>query len=114
MGDRISIFDGGATAEHLAYVTYTSGSTGMPKGVEVRQRGVLRLVLGADYARFGELMPERDGILMVLLPHGASDVAPIVRALDDAGLIRLVTRHTDVHGRFEVSDLAGRCVNARR
>ena len=37
-------------------------------------------------ARFGELMPERDGILMVLLPHGASDVAPIVRALDDAGL----------------------------
>ncbi len=37
-------------------------------------------------ARFGELMPERDGVLMVALPHGASDVAPIVRALDDAGL----------------------------
>jgi ABC-2 type transport system ATP-binding protein len=37
-------------------------------------------------ARFGELLPERDGVLMVQLPHGASDVAPIVRALDDAGL----------------------------
>ena len=39
--------------EDLAYVTYTSGSTGRPKGVEVRHRGVLRLVLGADYARLG-------------------------------------------------------------
>ncbi|HXB53930.1 MAG TPA: amino acid adenylation domain-containing protein [Vicinamibacteria bacterium] len=39
------------TAEDLAYVTYTSGSTGVPKGVEVRHRGILRLVLGADYAR---------------------------------------------------------------
>ena len=39
------------TAEHLAYVTYTSGSTGVPKGVEVRQRGVLRLVYGVDYVQ---------------------------------------------------------------
>ncbi|MBA3260828.1 MAG: amino acid adenylation domain-containing protein, partial [Gemmatimonadales bacterium] len=44
---------GGATAEHLAYVMYTSGSTGQPKGVEVRHRGVVRLVCGAGYASFG-------------------------------------------------------------
>jgi ABC-2 type transport system ATP-binding protein len=37
-------------------------------------------------ARFGDPMPARDGILMVGLRGGASDVAPIVRALDDAGL----------------------------
>jgi ABC-2 type transport system ATP-binding protein len=37
-------------------------------------------------ARFGEPLPSRDGILMVSLEHGAPDVAPIVRALDDAGL----------------------------
>ncbi|HEY3478687.1 MAG TPA: condensation domain-containing protein, partial [Streptomyces sp.] len=38
---------------HLAYVMYTSGSTGRPKGVAVPQRGVVRLVCGAEYIRFG-------------------------------------------------------------
>ncbi len=38
----------------LAYVMYTSGSTGEPKGVATPHRGVVRLVCGADYARFGE------------------------------------------------------------
>src|SRR5262249_58755604 len=44
----------GVGGEGLAYVTYTSGSTGEPKGVEVLQRGVLRLVFGTGYAEFGE------------------------------------------------------------
>jgi aspartate racemase len=33
----------------LAYVMYTSGSEGRPKGVEVRHRGILRLLFGVDY-----------------------------------------------------------------
>jgi amino acid adenylation domain-containing protein len=37
----------------LAQVLHTSGSTGEPKGVEVVHRGVVRLVKGARYARFG-------------------------------------------------------------
>ncbi len=37
----------------LAHILYTSGSTGEPKGVAVVHRGVLRLVKGAGYARFG-------------------------------------------------------------
>ena len=40
--------------DSLAYVMYTSGSTGEPKGVATPHRAVVRLVCGADYARFGE------------------------------------------------------------
>ncbi|HEY9749091.1 MAG TPA: amino acid adenylation domain-containing protein [Allocoleopsis sp.] len=37
------------TAEDLAYVVYTSGSTGQPKGVMVPQRAVTRLVCNTNY-----------------------------------------------------------------
>jgi len=40
----------GTAPDNLAYVCYTSGSTGMPKGVGVRHRGVVRLVQDGDYA----------------------------------------------------------------
>ena len=49
--------------EHLAYVMYTSGSTGEPKGTAVRQGGVLRLVKGADYVEIGE-----DEVFLQLAP----------------------------------------------
>jgi amino acid adenylation domain-containing protein len=37
---------------HLAYVLYTSGSTGGPKGVMVSNRNVVRLVKNTDYMEF--------------------------------------------------------------
>ncbi|UVM14765.1 amino acid adenylation domain-containing protein [Pseudomonas sp. B21-023] len=42
-----------ADANALAYVMYTSGSSGQPKGVMVEQAGILRLVVEADYVRIG-------------------------------------------------------------
>ena len=41
----------GATGDNLAYIMYTSGSTGAPKGVCVPHRGVVRLVSGTSFAR---------------------------------------------------------------
>jgi len=41
-----------AHAGQLAYVLYTSGTTGQPKGVEVEHRAVIRLVKGTSYATF--------------------------------------------------------------
>ena len=40
-------------AEDLAYIMYTSGSTGEPKGVAIPQVGVVRLLFAVDYLNLG-------------------------------------------------------------
>ncbi len=54
-----SVSDGGpplapASADSIAYITYTSGSTGEPKGVAVVHRGVVRLVRDTGSIHLGE------------------------------------------------------------
>jgi len=44
---------GAAGPEAVAYIAYTSGSTGVPKGVCVPHRGILRLVVDPDYWEIG-------------------------------------------------------------
>jgi amino acid adenylation domain-containing protein len=54
---------GPASASGIACVMFTSGSTGVPKGVCVPHRGVVRLVHGQRYARMGP-----DEVLLQLAP----------------------------------------------
>lgn len=42
----------GVMPNNLAYVSYTSGSTGQPKGVSIIQQSVIRLVKNTNYASF--------------------------------------------------------------
>ncbi|WP_258042492.1 non-ribosomal peptide synthetase [Paenibacillus sp. UNC499MF] len=44
---------GTADADSLAYVMYTSGSTGQPKGVMIEHRSVVRLVKNTNFVTFG-------------------------------------------------------------
>ncbi len=52
-----------AGPQSLAYVMYTSGSTGQPKGVMVEHRAIVRLVRDTNYCRFG-----RDEVFLQLAP----------------------------------------------
>ncbi|HEX2269376.1 MAG TPA: amino acid adenylation domain-containing protein [Pyrinomonadaceae bacterium] len=87
------------TPEHLAYISYTSGSTGIPKGVAVPHRGVVRLISG-NYANFGtdevflQFAPLAfdastfeiwgsllNGAQLVIMPAGIASLAELGRAL---------------------------------
>jgi amino acid adenylation domain-containing protein/non-ribosomal peptide synthase protein (TIGR01720 family) len=91
---------GGVRDHDLAYVSYTSGSTGEPKGVAITHRAIVRLVTGQDYADVGEGRrvlvgaplafdastfeiwgPLLSGGACVLLPPGVPDSAAIRAAI---------------------------------
>jgi non-ribosomal peptide synthetase component F len=92
----------------LAYVLYTSGSTGAPKGAEVSHRAVVRLVREAGYASFGpaevylQLVPMSfdlatfeiwgpllNGGQLALLPPGPYTLADLYAAVARHGVTTL-------------------------
>ncbi|MEU9919207.1 non-ribosomal peptide synthetase [Streptomyces sp. NPDC051001] len=90
--------------EDIAYIMYTSGTTGTPKGVPIPHRAVIRLVRNTDYA---SLTPDtvilQTGALAfdattfeywgALLNGGAVVLLPTDTVLDAARLAGAVRRH---------------------
>ncbi len=98
--DESTQFAGGP--EDLAYVMFTSGTTGKPKGVCVTHRNIVRLVRGADYVdvtpsdiflQFAPLAfdastfeiwgPLLNGARLVVYPHNVPTAAELARTLDE-------------------------------
>lgn len=63
--------DDGAGPDDLAYVVYTSGSSGKPKGICVTHRNVIRRTVDTDYIKFGP------GDRVAQLSNAAFDAATI-------------------------------------
>lgn len=91
---------GGVHPSSLAYILYTSGSTGQPKGVPIEHRSVVRLVKGTTFMTWGpgdcmlqhsplafdastlELWgPLLNGCRMAILPPGPFSLAALARAV---------------------------------
>jgi ABC-2 type transport system ATP-binding protein len=84
LADRVGIIDEGRMAAEGTPSALKAQIGRAHLEVRIAEGGGSRAV--EILAGFGEPMPSRDGVLMVRLEHGAGEVAPIVRALDDAGL----------------------------
>ncbi|MFP2933044.1 amino acid adenylation domain-containing protein, partial [Pyxidicoccus sp. 3LG] len=61
--------DAFASADSLAYVMFTSGSTGQPKGVAIPHRGITRLVMSGTFIHFG---PEETFLQLAPISFDAS------------------------------------------
>jgi ABC-2 type transport system ATP-binding protein len=84
LADRVGIIDDGLMA--------AEGTPRQLKGQVGKPRLELSLAEGSHEAcekvlgRFGEPLPPKDGVVVVALEEGAAGIAPIIRALDDAGI----------------------------
>jgi ABC-2 type transport system ATP-binding protein len=84
LADRVGIIDNGKIVAEG-----TPGSLKAEIGrphLEVKVADAAAEQADEILARFGKCLPSRDGVALVELETGAAGVAPVVRALDDAGL----------------------------
>ncbi|WP_122630787.1 non-ribosomal peptide synthetase, partial [Pseudomonas viridiflava] len=77
-------------SDTAAYVMYTSGSTGAPKGVRVPHRGIARLVLNNGYADFNE----HDRIAFASNPAFDASTLEVWGALLNGGQLCVVDHET--------------------
>ena len=84
LADRVGIIDDGLMA--------AEGTPRELKSQVGKPRLELALAEGSHEAcenvlgRFGEPLPPKDGLVVVALEQGAAGIAPIIRALDEAGI----------------------------
>ncbi|HEY2291009.1 MAG TPA: amino acid adenylation domain-containing protein [Thermoanaerobaculia bacterium] len=88
--------------DQLAYVMYTSGSTGAPKGVAVTHRNVVRLVRGARWASMG---PEETFLQLGNLAFDASTLEIWAPLLNGGRLVLFPGRQP---GLDEIADAIAR------
>jgi ABC-2 type transport system ATP-binding protein len=85
LADRVGIIDDGLMA--------AEGTPRELKSQVGKPRLELNLAEGSHEAcekalrRFGEPLPPKDGMVVVALDEGAAGIAPIIRALDEAGIV---------------------------
>jgi ABC-2 type transport system ATP-binding protein len=83
LADRVGIIDDGRIVADGTPGELKNAVGNPTLELSVDDRGKAEQIL----ERYGELLPERDGMLELSLEGGATHVAQIVRALDDAGVM---------------------------
>jgi amino acid adenylation domain-containing protein len=78
------------SSESPAHILYTSGSTGMPKGVLVPHRGISRLVIDNGYADFND----QDRIAFIANPAFDASTLDVWGALLNGGQVLVVDHET--------------------
>ncbi|WP_416768984.1 amino acid adenylation domain-containing protein [Pseudomonas sp. RHF3.3-3] len=86
-GDDLGITQ---SSESPAYIMYTSGSTGVPKGVLVPHRAITRLVINNGYADFND----RDRIAFASNPAFDASTMDVWGALLNGGQVLVVDHET--------------------
>ena len=85
LADRVGIIDDGLMAAE-GTPRQLKAQVGKPR-LELSLAEGTKEVCEAVLGRFGEPLPPKDGVVVVALEEGAAGIAPIIRALDEAGIV---------------------------